>query len=152
MPDFRGGPFFIKKLKFQNFGRPPGLPPWPAPQACPPGLPCLPALFSRAVGRKSKISSQRFVRLVVLFPKRYDTTPVPQSPQRRKIWKKNPFFGVWAWPREPRGPNSLSKNYLQGVHPENLTTIWPLSQKLFHIVAVTDGQTDRHTFWIPLDP
>ena len=53
-------------LKFRNFGRPPS---WPR----------LPALFSQAVGQKSKFRPQSFVRLVVPIPKKCNTTPCPKT-------------------------------------------------------------------------
>ena len=48
-----------------------------------PYQPRLPALISLAMGQKSKFRFQRFVHLIVLFPKRYDWTLLPQNPWRR---------------------------------------------------------------------
>ena len=75
-------------LRFQNFCRPPGQPGLAAP-------------FSWAVGQKSKFRSQRFVCHVVSIPKRRDTTPLPQNPRRRQIWRKPAFLGSRP---DPVGP------------------------------------------------
>ena len=63
------------------------------------GRPSLPALFSLAVGQKSKFRFQHFICLILSFPKRYEATPLPPNPGRRYIWQKTHFFRLGLTPR-----------------------------------------------------
>ena len=67
-------------LKFPNFG-------------CPPGQPCLLALFSIALGQKSKFPSQLLLP-VLLFSKRYDTTPWSKTQGGDRFGRKSNFWGA----------------------------------------------------------
>ena len=125
MPDFSRGPFY-EIFKIPNFRLPPLASPAP---------------FSRAMGQKSNFCSQHVFTSSSHFQKGVTWPPCPKTLGGDGLAEKS-IFWVWAG----------SKLHVQKLHamsqvdPENLTTIWPWSQKLFHIVAVTDG----HTFWIPL--
>ena len=133
-------------LKFLNFGHRPTSPPL-----------------------NSSTFRPRFLRP---WAKNQNSVPnifLPHPPVYEKVWHNHlapkpwveidlvekSLFRVWAWPWGPWDPSHPPKNYLQVV---GLTLkIWPQSDhgviKLFHIVAVTDGQTDRQTHILnPLDP
>ena len=123
-------------LKFQNFGRTHGQP-------------CLPAPFSRAVGQKSKFRSQHFFALLSPFPKRYDTTPLPQYPGRRYIWQKTHFSGSGPDPEglgvQINGPKITCKE-ISG--PWKFDHNLAMGSKVISNCSGhrrTDRQTDRQT-------
>ena len=117
-------------MKFQNFCRTPSQPRLPAP-------------FSPAVGQNSK--DVLFASLS-RFRKGVTRPPCPKTPGGDRFGRNPLFRGPGLTPRAPGSKLPAQKLLARSlVDPKNLTTIWPLGQKLFHIVAVTDRQTDRQT-------
>ena len=114
---------FYKKYKFQNFG----------PLV---SQPRLSAPYSPAVGRKFR--SQLFFALSSCFQEGLTQPPCPYTLGGDRFGREVLFRGPGLTPRA-RGSKLRAQKLLarSWVDPENLTTIWPLGQKLFHIVAVT---------------
>ena len=88
-----------------------------------PALPSSPVFSGR--GPKIKNQLPTFCSPCCPVSEKIWHNPLAQKKPGVDRFGRNPLFGVLAWPRGPRGPNCLSKNYLQGVR---LTLkIWPLS-------------------------
>ena len=117
-------------LKFQKFGHPPASPSY---------RPRFLGLWA-----KTQNSVPIIFHLILHFPKRYGTTPVPQNSGRIYIWQKTPFSGRRAWPRGLWGPNHLPKNYLQGVKWA-LKILRRSAQRFNSYSNFSQWRTDVHT-------
>ena len=110
-----------------------------APPASPAFQPC----FLGPWAKNQKSAPNILFALLSRFRKDMTQPPCPKTPRVDRFGRNPLFQGPGLTPRASGSKLPVQKLLARSkVDPETLTTIWPLGQKLFHIVAVT---ADRQT-------